>query len=151
MAKTTNIYAYPVNQDEVTNQVTSTTSGSHTGAYEGSIDFATPLGTEVFAAADGIVQRVRDDSDKYGKTPDFGPDANYITIKHPDNELSEYLHIAKGSATVKVGEHVKSGQGIAKTGLSGWLFEPHLHFMVYKTVTRPEDFQCLQVRFAKSM
>lgn len=144
MAKTTNTYALPVAKSKVTMIVDATTSGSHEGSYKGSVDFAVPLGTIVRAAADGVVTRVRDDSDKHGDTPDFGHDVNYITIEHASSEMSEYLHLAKGSAQVKVGESVTSGQAIAKTGLSGWLFAPHLHFMIYK---KNENFQCLEVKF----
>jgi len=147
MAKTTNKYSYPVALDLVTHVVEATTSRSHSGPYRGSIDYAVPLGTVVYAAANGVVTRVRDDSDKHGTTIDFGYDANYITIEHANNELSEYMHLAKGSALVRVGDTVTSGEPIAKTGLSGWLFAPHLHFMVYTKVAKPEDFQCLEIAF----
>ena len=150
MAKTANTYALPVARSSVTMIVDATSSGSHDGPYKGSVDFAVPLGTTVRAAADGVVQRVRDDSGKYGDTPDFGHDVNYITIKHANDELSEYLHLAKGSAKVSAGDTVRSGRAIAKTGLSGWLHAPHLHFMVYKQTTKPDDFQCLEIRFRQS-
>lgn len=145
--KTANVYSYPVDKEKITLLVSETTSGSHQGAYKGSVDMAVPLNTMVKAAGDGVVTRVRDDSDKHGDTIDFGYDANYITIEHDNNELSEYMHLAKDSAVVKVGQKVKSGQSIAKTGLSGWLFAPHLHFMVYKKVKDPKDFQCVTVKF----
>jgi murein DD-endopeptidase MepM/ murein hydrolase activator NlpD len=147
MARTINKYVYPVALDAVTATAENTTSGSHNGPYKGSVDFAVPLGTIVYAAADGVVTRVRNDSKKHGTTIDFGHDVNYVTIEHSNNEISEYLHLAKGSALVKAGDDVTSGQPIAKTGLSGWLFAPHLHFMVYKKIVKPEDFQCLDVRF----
>ncbi len=138
------MYALPVVKGKVTMVVDATSSGSHEGSYKGSVDFMVPLGTIVRAAANGTVTRVRDNSDKHGDTPDFGNDANYVTIEHANNELSEYLHLAKGSALVKSGDIVKCGQAIARTGLSGWLFAPHLHFMVYR---KDEDFQCLEVTF----
>ena len=147
MAKATNTYSYPVDKRKITLLVDETTSGSHQGAYRGSVDMAAPLNTVVKAAADGVVVRVRDDSNRHGDTIDFGQDMNYITIEHSNGELSEYGHLAKGSDMVKVGQKVKTGQPIAKTGLSGWMFAPHLHFMVYKKTARPEDFQCLIVQF----
>jgi murein DD-endopeptidase MepM/ murein hydrolase activator NlpD len=118
---------------------------SHSGSYKGSIDFAVPVLTEVYAAADGKVVRVKDDSKRYGQEPRYGQDANYITIEHPHNELSEYLHLEFGSAVVKVGDEVVAGQLIAKTGLSSLLYAPYLHFMVYKKVSSAKDFQCLGV------
>lgn len=144
MIKTANIYTLPVAKSKVTMTVGAPGSGSHDGPYKGSVDFAVPLGTIVRAAADGIVTRVRDDSDKHGTTVDFGQDVNYITVEHVHNELSEYLHLAKDSALVGVGDNVRRGQPIARTGLSGWLFAPHLHFMVYK---KGKAFQCLEVQF----
>ena len=144
MTKTANRYAHPVDLELVTLVVDATTSGSHEGAYKGSVDFAVPLGTTVSAAGDGVVLRVRDDSNKYGDIPNFGPDVNYITIRHANNELSEYLHLAKDSALVHVGDRVKQRQPIAVTGMSGWLFAPHVHFMVYR---ENSEFQCLDVVF----
>ena len=144
MPRTVNKYSYPVDFDAITMAVDKTSSDSHEGPYRGSIDFAVPLETTVYAGAAGVVQRVRDDSDRHGKTSDFGPDVNYITIEHAHSELSEYLHLAKGSALVKVGDKVTRGQAIAKTGLSGWLYAPHLHFMVYKN---GQEFRCLDITF----
>lgn len=143
--KTKNLYRVPLEQHLISETVVD--SPSHTGAYKGSIDFAVPTGTDVLAACDGIIVRVRDNSQKYGDDAIFGNDVNYITIKHLDNELSEYLHLAFDSGTVEVGQKVKAGQVIAKTGLSGWMYAPHLHFMVYKKTTRPEAFQCLEIKF----
>lgn len=148
MTKTSNIYGFPVSNGEVTITVAATSSGTHDGPYKGSVDFAVSLGTTVRAAADGIVQRVRDDSDRHGNSQEFGSDVNYVTIKHVNDELSEYLHLAKGSAQVKVGDTITAGQAIAMTGLSGWLYAPHLHFMVYKQTAKLEYFQCLEVQFS---
>ena len=149
MNATVNTYTLPVQPELVTQIVKD--NESHKGAYEGSVDFAVPIGTFVFAAADGIVTRVRDDSDKYGKDISFGQDVNYITIKHVRNELSEYLHLAKSSSLVEPGQKVKQGQEIAKTGLSGWMFAPHLHFMVYNKVEGGQEFQCLDVQFSEPL
>ncbi len=143
MAETKNTYYLAVPESAITLIVRD--SASHQGAYQGSIDFAVPVDTPVVAAADGLVTRVRDDSDQYGQERSFGPLVNYITIEHGDKELSEYLHLAKGSALVKPGDNVTVGQQIASTGLSGWLYAPHLHFMVYPKSNG--KLQCLEVRF----
>ena len=143
MPATKNFYDMPVSEKAVTRIVKD--NESHRGAYKGSVDFAVPVGTPVTAAADGVVARVRDDSDKHGNERSFGPDVNYITVEHAEGELSEYLHLAKDSALVKPGESVTAGQRIASTGLSGWLYAPHLHFMVYSK--GKNEFRCLEVRF----
>jgi len=142
--KTSLTYSLPIPPDTLTSVVRD--SISHQGVYRGSIDFAVPLTTPVLAAADGVVTRVRDDSDRHGQDPIFGQDVNYITIEHKNNELSEYLHLALGSAKVKVGQKVRQGQQIAETGLSGWLYAPHLHLMVYQKTKNPQDFQCLEIQ-----
>ncbi|HTB48565.1 MAG TPA: M23 family metallopeptidase [Verrucomicrobiae bacterium] len=149
MARTRHVYLLPVPPKVISSIVKD--NQSHMGAYKGSIDFAVPVDTSVLAAANGVVTRVCDSSNKYGKDPSFGQDVNYITIEHSGNELSEYLHLAQSSAKVKAGEKVKQGQEIAKTGLSGWLYAPHLHFMVYSKVERREDFQCLNIRFIQPL
>ena len=141
------VYEFPVSTDAVTDVVID--NESHKGPYKGSVDFAVPLSTPVLAAADGVVVRVRDDSDKYGQEKRFGPDVNYITLEHAGGELSEYLHLAKNSAVVKKGQKVKFGQQIALTGLSGWLYAPHLHFMVYKKDSK--KFQCKAIKFKQSL
>lgn len=136
-------YSYPVPSKKVIEIVKD--SPSHQGQYKGSIDFAVALGTPVLASADGVVSRVKDDSNKHGNDPKYGQLVNYITISHQDNELSEYLHLAKDSVLIKIGDKVKCGQQIATTGLSGWMTAPHLHFMVYKKITDPKDFHCLEI------
>jgi murein DD-endopeptidase MepM/ murein hydrolase activator NlpD len=140
LQQTKNIYSVPLLKSAITKIVID--NSSHVGAYKGSVDLAVPIGTPVLAGADGVIARVRDDSDQYGNDIKYGQLVNYITIKHKYGELSEYLHLAKNSAQVKVGDSVKQGEAIAKTGLSGWLTAPHLHWMVYKT----KGFQCLEIK-----
>jgi Peptidase family M23 len=53
---------------------------------------------------------------------------NCIWVEHAGGHLSCYYHIRQGSATVKVGQHVKAGQILARTGNSGNSPETHLHF-----------------------
>ena len=92
-----------------------------------------------------------DKYDKYGKGEEFGKYLNFITIAHDNGEYSQLAHIAKGSAKVKVGQLVKTGQKIGETGLNGWMEEPfleHLHILVFKLL--PEGgFQGLEIRFIR--
>ncbi|SDE00126.1 M23 family metallopeptidase [Riemerella columbipharyngis] len=53
---------------------------------------------------------------------------NYIVINHPMGFQTEYLHLSK--VYYKVGELVKSGYVIGKSGMSGEATGPHLHFAV---------------------
>jgi murein DD-endopeptidase MepM/ murein hydrolase activator NlpD len=85
--------------------------------HEG-IDYAVPYGSEVLAAADGVVISVRR-SKTYGLVVD---------IRHENNLISRYAHLSK--AMVKVGERICQSERIALVGSSGRSTGPHLHFEV---------------------
>ncbi len=71
------------------------------------MDFAVPIGTTILAAGDGVVVKSR-----------YHPLAgNYIVIKHGREYMTRYLHLSKRQ--VKVGDKVKMGQRIAKSGNTG--------------------------------
>jgi murein DD-endopeptidase MepM/ murein hydrolase activator NlpD len=62
---------------------------------------------------------------------------------------TRYDHLAFGSCKVRVGEIVTAGQEIAKMGMTGYTYLPHLHFQVF-VFTGPnlwEDYQTLKVDF----
>lgn len=60
-----------------------------------------------------------------GATPATG---NYVKIKHKTGHVSIYMHLARGSVTVKVGDKVKRGQRIGYMGNTGRSTGAHLHF-----------------------
>jgi len=80
------------------------------------IDLAAPAGTEVYAAADGVVTET-------GNDPIYG---NYIIIKHSNNWASLYGHLQKIGTTLRT--NVKSGTIIGWVGSTGQSTGPHLHF-----------------------
>lgn len=83
-------------------------------------DFATPIGTTVVAAGDGVVVKAR-------KHPLAG---NYVVIKHGREYMTRYLHLHK--LLVKVGDKVTMGQRIALSGNTGRSTGPHLHYELIK-------------------
>ncbi|KLV09164.1 peptigoglycan-binding protein LysM [Photobacterium aquae] len=83
-------------------------------------DFATPIGTPVLAAGDGVVVKAR-------KHPLAG---NYIVIKHGREYTTRYLHLHR--LLVKVGDRVEMGQRIALSGNTGRSTGPHLHYELIK-------------------
>src|SRR5438105_13101070 len=95
------------------------------------VDLVVPAGTDVLASADGIVTFVRDDSNSGGPTLDHWLDSNFIVIQHANYEFSRYDHLQYRSSQVVVGQHVKAGDQIAKVGMTGYTFLPHLHFQVF--------------------
>ena len=87
--------------------------------------------TPVLAAANSIVSYVNDDSSIGGPSPIYWNFTNFVAIMHANEEYSRYDHLAPQSAKVKVGQAVSEGQVIAKVGMTGYTFRPHLHFQVF--------------------
>jgi len=80
------------------------------------IDLAAPEGTEVYAAADGVVTAIGDDP-VYGK---------YIIISHSNNWTSLYGHLQKTEINLR--SEVRSSTLIGRVGSTGQSTGPHLHF-----------------------
>jgi len=95
--------------------------GKHTG-----IDIAAREGTSITAAATGTVVQTGD-SDYIGK---------FIIIKHENSYTTIYGHCSK--ILTKPGKTVKKGQIIAKSGHTGRVTGPHLHFEIRKNNV-PQD------------
>lgn len=85
--------------------------------HEG-VDFPSPVGTTIMAAASGIVLSAE-------WHPEYG---NLIEIDHGNEMTTRYAHASK--LLVNVGEVVKRGQKIAEVGSTGRSTGPHLHFEV---------------------
>jgi murein DD-endopeptidase MepM/ murein hydrolase activator NlpD len=108
-----------------------TSSPAHTGRLKNSIDFIVPENTPVFAAAEGIVTFVKDDSNVGGPNMTYWNYTNFIVIMHSNGEYTRYDHLAYRSAKVAIGQHVSACQEIARVGMTGYTFVPHLHFQVF--------------------
>ncbi|GHH25915.1 peptidase [Streptomyces lanatus] len=89
-------------------------------------DFAVPTGTQVVAAHGGTV--VKAGGNGAGDGPAYG---NAIVIKHGNGTFSQYAHLSR--IDVKIGQVVKTGQKIARSGNTGNSSGPHLHFEIRKT------------------
>lgn len=114
---------------------------------EDAIDWGMPVGTPICAARAGIVVAVRADCAKGGRDLQIKPDFNYVIVRHDDGTCAEYIHLQQDGVLVHVGEKVQIGQVIARSGDTGYLTEPRLHFAVFYTVdgytrrTLPAAFQ----------
>lgn len=82
------------------------------------IDIAAPVGTFVYALADGEVIMARGN----------GKAGNEIKIDHGNGLQTRFLHMDK--RTIKVGSKVRTGQVIGTVGDTGRVTGPHLHFEV---------------------
>ncbi|MFB0492350.1 murein DD-endopeptidase MepM/ murein hydrolase activator NlpD [Methylobacterium sp. OAE515] len=85
------------------------------------INIAVPEGTPVKAAEEGTVAYAGSDVKGYGKL---------VLVRHANGYVSAYAH--NGEIDVKPGEKVKRGQTIAKSGASGNVTSPQLHFEIRK-------------------
>lgn len=119
---------------------------SHTGPEQYAIDWKMSPGTPVHAARDGVVVKIKDDSDKGGPDRKFENAANYILIRHSDGSIGNYAHLQKAGAKVLLGQKVKAGDLIGLSGNSGFSTGPHLHFAVFKTKNGSER-ESIPVRF----
>jgi murein DD-endopeptidase MepM/ murein hydrolase activator NlpD len=85
------------------------------------VDLAAPVGTPIYAAAEGtvIVSIMGGWNGGYG---------NYVVISHPNGTQTLYAH-AKETLVIP-GQHVEQGQLIAKIGMTGKTTGPHVHFEI---------------------
>lgn len=88
----------------------------HTG-----IDFSAPIGTPIYATADGKVTKAKVRFSGYGKL---------VEIDHGFGYQTRYAHMHE--FIVKEGQQVKRGQVIGYVGNTGLSTAPHLHYEVIK-------------------
>ncbi len=86
------------------------------------LDFAAPLGTPVFAAGDGVIE-------KAGWNGSYG---RYIRIRHTGTYKTAYAHLSDISKNVRIGKRVLQGKTIGYVGSSGRSTGPHLHYEVLR-------------------
>jgi murein DD-endopeptidase MepM/ murein hydrolase activator NlpD len=87
----------------------------HTG-----VDWAAPLGTPIYAAGNGVVDRVGWESG-YGK---------YVRLKHANGYETAYAHMTAFARTIQAGARVRQGQVIGYVGSTGLSTGPHLHYEI---------------------
>ena len=97
--------------------------GFKSGGNDG-INISVPEGTSVRAAENGTVAYAGSELKGYG---------NLVLIRHPNGFVTAYAN--NGELNVKRGEVVKRGQVIAKSGQSGNVSSPQLHFELRKGST----------------
>lgn len=100
------------------------TQGIH--GYNG-VDYGAPMGTPVYAAAEGTVIVSRFKSASCGRSCGGGY-GNYIVIEHPNGTQTLYGHLS--AVYTQIGVRVDKGQWIGEVGNSGRSTGSHLHFEV---------------------
>ena len=82
------------------------------------VDFAGPVGTPLYATADGVVTHA-------GWLSGYG---RLVKIQHQFGIETRYAHMSR--LNVKVGQRVSRGERIGDMGASGRVTGPHLHYEV---------------------
>lgn len=90
-------------------------------------DFNMQEGTPFIAVRAGTVTYLVENQPSEG-----GGQGNFVVISHGDGTYALYAHSPKDGIDVKVGDRVKQGEVLGKTGRSGLAGYAHLHFIVLK-------------------
>jgi len=97
------------------------------GQQNDGINVAVPENTPIKAAEDGVVAYAGNELKGYG---------NLVLVRHSNGYVTAYAHAKE--LLVKRGDPIKRGQVIAKSGQTGNVDAPQLHFEVRKGPT-PQD------------
>jgi murein DD-endopeptidase MepM/ murein hydrolase activator NlpD len=103
----------------VSGKVISGFGASGDGLYNEGINIAVPAGTPVRASAPGVVRYAGNELEGYG---------NLILIEHAGGFVTAYAH--NQTLTVKRGQKVERGAVIARSGQTGNVKTPQLHFEI---------------------
>jgi murein DD-endopeptidase MepM/ murein hydrolase activator NlpD len=91
------------------------------GQANDGINIALPEGTPIKAAEDGVVAYAGNELKGYG---------NLVLVRHADGYVTAYAHAKE--LMVKRGDPIKRGQTIARSGQTGNVDAPQLHFEIRK-------------------
>jgi murein DD-endopeptidase MepM/ murein hydrolase activator NlpD len=94
------------------------------GQQNDGINIAVPEGTPIKAAEEGEVAYAGNELKGYG---------NLVLLRHPNGFVTAYAHASE--LLVKRGDKVKRGQVIGKSGRTGAINSPQLHFEIRKGST----------------
>ncbi len=120
-------FRWPVRGKVITSYGAKTNGKANDG-----INLAVPEGTPVKAAEDGVVAYSGNELKGYG---------NLVLIRHSNGYVTAYAHASE--LLVKRGDTIKRGQVIAKSGQSGEVASPQLHFEIRKGSTPVDPLQFL--------
>jgi murein DD-endopeptidase MepM/ murein hydrolase activator NlpD len=120
-------FRWPVRGKVITSYGAKTNGKSNDG-----INLAVPEGTPVKAAEDGVVAYSGNELKGYG---------NLVLVRHSNGYVTAYAHASE--LLVKRGDPIKRGQVIAKSGQSGEVSSPQLHFEIRKGSSPVDPLQFL--------
>jgi murein DD-endopeptidase MepM/ murein hydrolase activator NlpD len=120
-------FRWPVRGKVITSYGAKTNGKANDG-----INLAVPEGTPVKAAEDGVVAYSGNELKGYG---------NLVLVRHTNGYVTAYAHASE--LLVKRGDTIKRGQIIAKSGQSGEVGSPQLHFEIRKGSNPVDPLQFL--------
>jgi murein DD-endopeptidase MepM/ murein hydrolase activator NlpD len=120
-------FRWPVRGKVITSYGAKTNGKANDG-----INLAVPEGTPVKAAEDGVVAYSGNELKGYG---------NLVLVRHSNGYVTAYAHASE--LMVKRGDTIKRGQIIAKSGQSGEVGSPQLHFEIRKGSSPVDPLQFL--------
>ena len=100
-----------------------------TSHWHNGVDLAAPIGTPIYAVADGVVLAAMN-QDAYCPHGAYG---RYVAVKHLNGLTTVYGHMSL--IVAKQNQTVKRGDLIGYVGKTGYATGPHLHFGVYDSET----------------
>lgn len=108
--------------------------GHRWGRLHAGIDLGLPVGTPLYAIADGTVERVVTSCPLVGSKAGncgggIGGWGNHVKVKMDNGHAYLYAHMSKPG--VKTGDRVTQGQALGLSGNSGRTTGPHLHLEYY--------------------
>ena len=107
------------------------------------VDIEMPVGVPVVAARAGVVEALEQGQGEHPEDEPSSYEGNFVRIRHGDGTAAIYAHLAPHSLAVKLGDAVGPGQLLGRSGASGDVVAPHLHFAVIRRQTNasgwPED------------
>jgi len=120
-------FRWPVRGKVITSYGAKTNGKANDG-----INLAVPERTPVKAAEDGVVAYSGNELKGYG---------NLVLVRHSNGYVTAYAHASE--LLVKRGDTIKRGQIIAKSGQSGEVGSPQLHFEIRKGSSPVDPLQFL--------
>ncbi|MCB0689939.1 MAG: M23 family metallopeptidase, partial [Saprospiraceae bacterium] len=129
-------YSYPVDLSHC--------SGSYHSAGQPdqfAIDFRMSIDELVTAARAGKVIHIEESG------VDGGFPNNLVIVEHADGTFGQYMHLTNNGALVEVGDTVKIGDDIGRSGATGLAGYPHLHFVVTQSGDYRYPYQSIPTTF----
>lgn len=101
------------------------------------VDYHTPIGTKVMASASGKVVIAKE----------FYFPGKTVLIDHGQGIYTGYSHLSK--MDVKVGETIKQGQILGRSGVSGKVTGPHLHWFAVNSRVKVDPLTLIKINLKK--